>query len=473
MDFITTMYDIWEEKILQTLNLSGIKHRENANSGLWLGPLIGLCAAATILREENSYSEICLIVGITGVGLVISCLCLYTRLWLLSDKTDVRDFQILYFLPSGVSSMLFLLWANKGLLASVSWGLGVGTMSTWGVVQTMSCFPGCFTIGEATTVMHGIILFILSAVTNLPLRYHLPPIHDDDIATTILQVGMLYVALNCLLCGFFPKLRSTKNFYLLIVGGLALLLVPVLHILLDRSPLVWIVLYVFGSLTTIILLLYWAFCLVLGIGVLAYQILLSSHATSVTRKSFHLLAVLVYVPGFIWQPTFLHLASGIVMGLFVMLELMRFFRIPPLAEALEKGFSVFADEKDSSISLTPLYLLAGISFPLWMPTTHLELLPLMSGVLTVGLGDSAASFFGTKWGKNKWPGSEKTIEGTAACIASQLLFIYSLGAFGFTNGFWPLVRGTLAVTGISLVEARTNQVDNLALPLLMYFCLVI
>lgn len=119
---------------------------------------------------------------------------------------------------------------------------------------------------------------------------------------------------------------------------------------------------------------------------------------------------------------------------------MRFFRIPPLSEALEHGFSVFADDKDTLISLTPLYLLAGISFPLWMPTSHLELLPLMSGVLTVGLGDSAASFCGTKWGKNKWPGSEKSIEGTAACIASQLLFIYSLAALGEFSALFLFLR---------------------------------
>lgn len=77
---------------------------------------MGLCAAATILTEDASYSEICLITGIAGVGLTISCLCLYIRLCLLTDKTDVRDFQILYFLPAGVSSALFLLAANKGTI---------------------------------------------------------------------------------------------------------------------------------------------------------------------------------------------------------------------------------------------------------------------------------------------------------------------------------------------------------------------
>ena len=76
------------------------------------------------------------------------------------------------------------------MLISVLWGLIAGSLSTWGVIQAMSRFPGCFTLGEATVVMHGIVLFLLSTLTNLPLRYHLPPIHDSDIATAILQVSI-------------------------------------------------------------------------------------------------------------------------------------------------------------------------------------------------------------------------------------------------------------------------------------------
>lgn len=75
---------------------------------------------------------------------------------------------------------------------SVAWGLVVGSLSTWGVVQVISSFPTCFTVGEATAVTHGLVLFLLSTFTNLPLRYHLPPIHDNDIATTILQVRCLF-----------------------------------------------------------------------------------------------------------------------------------------------------------------------------------------------------------------------------------------------------------------------------------------
>lgn len=79
-------------------------------------------------------------------------------------------------------------YSSAGLLVSVAWGLSVGALCTWGVIQIMSHFPHCFTLGEATVVTHGIVLFLLSVFTNLPLRYHLPPIHDNDIITVILQV---------------------------------------------------------------------------------------------------------------------------------------------------------------------------------------------------------------------------------------------------------------------------------------------
>lgn len=67
----------------------------------------------TILKEDASYSEICLIVGLTGVGLIISCACLYLRL--LTVKVAIKDFQVIYFLPAIVTSMLYLLIANKGI----------------------------------------------------------------------------------------------------------------------------------------------------------------------------------------------------------------------------------------------------------------------------------------------------------------------------------------------------------------------
>lgn len=96
------------------LNKAGFTiYRLNASSGLWLGVLVGLSAAVTILREESSYSEICLFVGTAGFGLVLCSLCLYTRLSM--KQIIAKDFHALYFVPAIITSVLFLLVANKGI----------------------------------------------------------------------------------------------------------------------------------------------------------------------------------------------------------------------------------------------------------------------------------------------------------------------------------------------------------------------
>lgn len=97
---------------------------------------------------------------------------------------------------------------------------------------------------------------------------------------------------------------------------------------------------------------------------------------------------------------------------------------------MQQGFIAFVDEKDCLLSLTPIYLLCGLSLPLWMPTNNLMLVVLLSGVLTVGIGDTAASFVGNRWGSHKWLDTEKTIEGTVACIFCQVCAILALTCCG-------------------------------------------
>ncbi|XP_076288430.1 dolichol kinase [Lasioglossum baleicum] len=471
MDFLIKKYVHFEENILQSLRSNDIGHRSNANVGLWLGMLVGFSAILNLLKEDTSYSEICLIVGLTGVGLVISSICLYLRLS--TRKVVARDFQVTYFLPAIVTSMLYLFVANKGLLSSVTWGVTVGSLGTWSIIQLMSTFPNCFTLGEATAVVHSCILFVISAVTNLPLRYHLPPIHDDDIATVLLQVAILYIIVVCLLCGYFPIFRVTKYFYIMMAALLVIIFLPILHSILDQNPLTWMFSYMFSSRRKIILFGYWAICLLVAVIAVTYQILWNFQATSSIRKIFHILAVLVYVPGLIYEQTLLYFASGVIMGLFIFLELVRYLRISPLGEILEQGFSVYADEKDNLISLTALYLLSGLSFPLWMPSNNVPLVALFSGVLTVGVGDTTASIVGSKWGFHKWSNSNKSIEGTLACIFSQAVSICALTFMGYIDSYWLLLRVLSLGFAMSFVEAQTNQVDNLALPLLMYVCLII
>ena len=94
---------------------------------------------------------------------------------------------------------------------------------------------------------------------------------------------------------------------------------------------------------------------------------------------------------------------------------------------------MFVDSKDVGvIALTPIYLLCGLSLPLWLnyPITEPKIYH-FSGILSVGIGDTFASYFGNKCGKHRWPNSDRTVEGSLAFFLSQLM---SVGVLYFFIG---------------------------------------
>lgn len=148
------------------------------------------------------------------------------------------------------------------------------------------------------------------------------------------------------------------------------------------------------------------------VAVVCWQLQNLKHATTSVRKLFHLLVVLVYIPGFLYECEFLYIASGVALALVTLFDLLRILKMPPLGDILEKAFYSFADEKDAGIiAFTPLCLLIGCSLPMWiMPcpcqtndhNLNPKLLPLLAGILTIGFGDTAASVIGSKYGRTKW-----------------------------------------------------------------------
>ena len=84
----------------------------------------------------------------------------------------------------------------------------------------------------------------------------------------------------------------------------------------------------------------------------------------------------------------------------------------------------------------------------------------------IGIGDSFASIFGSKFGRMVIPQTQKSYEGMMASILAQILFVKAL------NMELDLVL-VLGISLVSMVEAMTTQVDNLALPFLMYIIMKI
>lgn len=153
------------------------------------------------------------------------------------------------------------------------------------------------------------------------------------------------------------------------------------------------------------------------------------------RKIFHILIVFVFIPGLMYQCTFLFVASGIALALLILLETIRIIRLKPICGVLEKAVQLFTDEKDAgTVALTPIYLLVGCSIPLWLhpcpcdltDAAGLELLPLLSGVISVGLGDTAASVIGSSVGRFYWPSIILRKLSTSVLIALNIMFFVFL-----------------------------------------------
>ena len=324
-----------------------------------------------------------------------------------------------------------------------------------------------------------------------------------------------------------PKFVKLTIISVLSVGCVLFALLPGLRFtLLGSSPTAWIVKFLIkDNCYRLCLTLYWM-CLILFF---TYAAKLSATSLRipkcVNRKLFHLLMALIISPGLFIHDlfSFTILAQGVALCAFLILETFRVIVLLPYSrgsDAISSYYGLFLDKGESKrfwIS-SNISLLIGCSFPafLWahwldlsestssMPDLktslfrggigvrgnivnfedHLRLLnvlqPLLPhlGWITVGVGDSAAAIVGSRFGKHKWRGTSRTIEGSCAMFISMLSV--SLCVLLMTGGSdlplpsanfcgkWdyrtmgPLVV-TLALT--TLCEAFATENDNLVLPL--------
>lgn len=166
----------------------------------------------------------------------------------------------------------------------------------------------------------------------------------------------------------------------------------------------------------------------------------------------------------------------------------------PVGDVIENCVSVFRDKQDEGITiLTPIYLLAGCSVPVWLNLVNpnaeigdmneVETAAAFSGVLSIAVGDTFASIGGSIFGRHKWKGefliynnakhqmlicagnlvvagSNKTVEGTGFSIAAQFIFIFLMWYYGETKLRSPEFSSERNILTHSVFRLRRLQLDN-------------
>ncbi|KAJ7086083.1 hypothetical protein B0H15DRAFT_1023172 [Mycena belliarum] len=191
------------------------------------------------------------------------------------------------------------------------------------------------------------------------------------------------------------------------------------------------------------------------------------------RKFFHALVVVMFVPGVAFDPAFTHLAFSAAFALFVFAEYVRYFAIYPFGAAVHLFMNEFLDTKDGGTAIVShFYLLTGCAGALWLEGPAPPLLQ-FTGVLVLGIGDALASIVGKRHGRHVWsPTTSKTLEGSAAFTLSVVASAWALRLCGLVAPFSTL-RYVLVVALASVLEALSDQNDNLTLPLFAWSLLVL
>ena len=475
--------------------------RRKASNGEWCCLLIAMCLYMNTRRDESDYEDCSLMWAISG------CLAVYSLLWanrlIYNDKTwfkypvailmntfktkssdellgqeEVNYEELMYDSPDILDVIVVILSGFFcGIVVASCLGSMIGVVVSGVFNHVMSHwfakFHQSFTFGEGCVVLQAILTYLGWSHYKLFLRSPRTELVLDDVTTVegsfmvIERLGLCSLTL-ILSIPFLPYCswaRSSTYFFAYTIAFFLAITYPMMWIFLQREPFLWLLNHVLADLNLVMLLGFWLSLVAVTLVVVQLR---TTKATTVTRKVFHLLVILVYVSGIWVDRSFTKFCSLLTLALFVVIEYVRAFKIQPLSRKIDEYFVIFTDEKDQGfLILTNIYLLIGTFAPLWMAPANASPLLLMSGVLSVGIGDAAASIVGSQYGRIKWPFSKKTIEGTLASIVSQVLFLLvTKPLFDYDLNYLAVVP---VIAAISLMESLTNQVDNIVLPLSMYF----
>ncbi|MCO5547477.1 hypothetical protein L7F22_000927 [Adiantum nelumboides] len=317
-------------------------------------------------------------------------------------------------------TVLFVVIASLAILLSMRLPKVVFLVfvSTWLFTYIVQAFPCCASLGEVVLVSNGLAVYSCNTVAHLfgkdaAVRR---PISQETTVSAVLQGILVYKA---------------ASFYLAVCLAFGIITAGWLHFVkgLDNFFLTWVLEFVVQDAQRLHLCGYWI-C-VISMSVLPFYMVRSTQFEQImARKVFHLMVVVMFVPALLTQQAFLHLAFSAALAVFVVVEMIRIFQIPPVGEVVHKFMTAFTDTRDSDLLIISHFsLLLGCALPVWLcgSSTHDRPLAPFAGVLSLGIGDTMASVAGYNFGSVRLTfKSKKTVEGTIAGIVSMLLACISI-----------------------------------------------
>lgn len=239
----------------------------------------------------------------------------------------------------------------------------------------------------------------------------------------------------------------------------------------EKNPVLWLFDYIWESDARLHLIIYWAVSLLVAIPIIFGLAYTNKINLNLRRKVWHFMLVLCLgYPAFVQQPEFTAIALLGSLIVFIVIEMIRCTRITFLGEFLFTELRFFQDEKDlkGPLNLSYIFLLAGVVAPLAYGYVLGDVVNLRSyiGLVTLGLGDSLASIVGKRFGKIKWKGALRTLEGTitfmVVTFASFVLIDFYIMPEDKRVQNWENTFIIAMIAGILEGSATLN--DNILIP---------
>lgn len=354
------------------------------------------------------------------------------------------------------------------------------------LLQTV--FPRSFTAGESFLVSSLLVqTFRWISAFTLP-----PPGEATDTATEatafLISAGLSFFIATAVIVSIAHVTRKERNsspkltrgdcqlavvFYSAI--ALCLVMAPSFAAILNfPPPIQWLFVFLYSCLDA------WHFALLslwCSFSYLAYLVVChhtkqhqSKEFSNFQRKTFHVIGACCVLAGIWIDLTLTGLVTFALLILFCWTSLYSAYQIYPFGGQTRRVIMVMVDHRDGGkIVLTPIYLLFGLAIPLWIDMARHGGICSTStfvGISALGFGDTAASLIGMKYGKYRIFQNEKSIEGLLANLGTQLLFYWVVSLL--TSRVALTAGLILSLYLSSMLEAATDQIDNLVLPLFLY-----